>query len=136
MPNPGGTWASPVTPMTDLPGMNANQDAMALLGLLRTCGVEPSKLGRGLDITPKAPLDRYVLKTELLYLDVAPGRIAGEYHAANDGSITLHITVPTTAADVTASVNQVALEPQRTQVINLPLKFTRGETIAFEVTWE
>lgn len=135
MPNPGGTWASPVTPMTDLPGMNANQDAMALLGLLRVCGIEPSRVGRGLEIHPKAPVDRYILKTELLDLDVAPGRIAGTYHAANEGSITLSVTVPPHAADVKASVNSVPLEAQRTQVISIPLKFTKGEAILFEVTW-
>ena len=138
MPNPGGTWASPVTPMTDLPGMNANQDSMALLGLLRVCGIEPSRTGSGLDITPKAPVDRYVLKTELLDLDVAPGRIAGAYHGANDGSITLHIAVPVHAANLTVSMNQTVFPTQRSENgrIKLPLQFTKDQTIAFEVTWQ
>lgn len=137
MPNPGGTWASPVTPMTDLPGMNANQDAMALLGLLRVCGIEPSRKGDGLDITPKAPLDRYVLQTELLHLDVAPNRIAGEYHAANEGRITLHLAIPQQAINIVAKVNETVVASQPVEVgrMNLALKFAKGQTILFEVVW-
>ncbi|MBL8162236.1 MAG: hypothetical protein JNJ61_09650, partial [Anaerolineae bacterium] len=51
-PKPGWTWESPLTPMTDFPAMNANQDAMALLGLLRVCGIEPAASGDGLTIKP------------------------------------------------------------------------------------
>ena len=79
--DPGGTWHSPVTPMTDFPVMNANQDAMALLAMLRVCGIEPAPEGDGLTIAPQAPPERFVLDLPLIYLDVAPGRIAGEYRA-------------------------------------------------------
>jgi hypothetical protein len=137
MPNPGGTWASPVTPMTDLPGMNANQNAMSLLGLLRVCGIEPSKTGDGLDIAPKAPPERYVLRTELLRLHVATGHIAGEYRAANDGAITLHIHIPENAVEVAANLNGTALTnlPTAPGRVDLPLRFTKGQVIPFEVMW-
>ena len=89
--NPGGTWSSPLTPMTDFPVMNANQDAMALLGLLRVCGIEPSPSGDGLLIAPQSPPEHFVLDLPLLRLEVAPGRIAGEYRALVDGSRVLHV---------------------------------------------
>ncbi|MBK8020623.1 MAG: hypothetical protein IPK19_04120 [Chloroflexi bacterium] len=127
MANPGGTWASPVTPMTDFPGMNANQDAMALLGLLRVCGVEPPPGGDGLLIAPKGPPDRFVLRTELLNLDVAPGRISGEYRAANDGAITLHVVVPADAVEVTATVNGALVTGVGSRQIDLPLQFVKGQ---------
>ena len=92
LPNPGGTWSSPVTPMTDFPVMNANQDAMALLGLLRVCGVRPAP--DGLRIAPQTPPERFVLDLPLLRLEVKPGRIAGEYRAVVDGTRTLHVRVP------------------------------------------
>jgi hypothetical protein len=137
MTNPGGTWASPVTPMTDSPGMNANQDAMALLGLLRVCGIEPARTGDGLDIAPKSPTERYVLQTELLHLDVAPGRIKGEYRAANDGAIILHIYLPPLAAEVSATLNGVVLAdfPIEHGCGDLALHFTKGQHIPFEITW-
>src|SRR5262249_45826132 len=101
-PNAGGTWISPVTPMTDFPLMHANQDAMALTGLLRVCGIEPSMKGDGLDIAPAAPPERFVLDTQLLRLEVAPGRIAGEYRAVANGKCTLHVRVPEGATGVVA----------------------------------
>lgn len=139
MPNPGGTWASPVTPMTDMPGLNGNQHAMSLLGLLRVCGIEPSlrkEGGFGLDIDPKAPPERFVLHTTLLHLDAAPGRIAGEYVAQNDGMITLRVSVPANAAGVVARLNgaDLPVSPVHGRV-DLPLTFTTGQHILFEVTW-
>lgn len=132
----GGTWASAVTPMTDCPMMNANQNAMALLGLLRVCGIEPAPSGDGLDIAPVAPPERYVLHTELLHLEVAPGKIAGEYCAANEGTTTLHIHVPTDAEKVvtTLKAEQVDLVVEHGQ-ISLPLRFSKGDKIRFEVAW-
>jgi hypothetical protein len=112
---PGGTWASPMTPMTDFPAMNANQDAMALLGLLRVCGVEPAP--GGLLVRPVVPRDRWTLDTPLLLLRREPGRIFGEYRAHNDGEITLYITTP----------------QNETQAVYL--RFQSGQRIPFEVTW-
>ena len=138
MVNPGGTWASPVTPMTDLPGMNANQDAMALLGLLRVCGIEPSRSGDGLDIAPKAPVDCFKLHTELLHLEVLPQHIIGEYCAANDGKIILHIHIPPMIITPTVLLNGQSFV--NSSVVNgrvdIPLQFTKGQKIPFEVRWD
>jgi hypothetical protein len=112
---PGGTWASPMTPMTDFPAMNANQDAMALLGLLRVCGVEPAP--GGLLVRPVVPRDRWTLDTPLLLLRREPGRLSGEYRAHNDGAITLYIT------------------PLQGETQAVYLRFQSGQRIPFEVTW-
>jgi hypothetical protein len=112
---PGGTWATPMTPMTDFPAMNANQDAMALLGLLRVCGVEPAP--GGLLMRPVVPRERWTLDTPLLLLRREPGRIFGEYRAHNDGEITLYIATP----------------QNETQAVYL--RFQAGQRVPFEVTW-
>jgi hypothetical protein len=91
---PGGSWQSPLTPMTDFPVMNANPDGMALLGLLRVCGIEPAPMDDGLVIRPLVPRERFTLDLPLLRLDVEPGRIQGEYRAFNDGERTLYVHVP------------------------------------------
>jgi len=135
-PNAGGTWSSPITPMTDFPVMNANQDAMALLALLRVCGVEPSKRGDGLDIMPKAPPERYALETQLLSLDVASGRIAGSYRAFTNGKCTLHIHLPDGAAAVNATIDGQMLNPGSTSQVDLLLSFAAHQKVAFEVSWQ
>lgn len=91
---PGGTWSSVLTPMTDFPVMNANPDAMALLGLLRVCGIEPSLKGDGLIIRPAVPRKKFVLNTALLYLEVDGERVSGEYWGHNSGQIVLYIYPP------------------------------------------
>ena len=91
---PGGGWQTPLTPMTDFPVMNANPDAMALLGLLRVCGIEPAPVDDGLVIRPLVPRERFILDLPLIRLDVEPGRIRGEYRAYNDGERTLYVHLP------------------------------------------
>lgn len=91
---PGGTWSSPLTPMTDFPAMNANADAMSLLGLLRVCGIEPSPDGEGLVIRPQVPRQRYTLDTPLLRIEVDGQIIKGEYRAYCGGSIMLYVYPP------------------------------------------
>ena len=116
--------------------MNTNQNAMALLGLLRVCGIEPSPSGDGLDIAPMAPPERFALHTELLHMEYAPGRIAGEYCAANDGATTLHIHVPPDAEAVTTRLKAAPLDlAVEDGQISLALRFSKGERIPFEVTW-
>jgi len=136
--NPGGTWVSPVTPMTDFPAMNANQDAMALLGLLRACGIEPAPTGDGLLIAPQAPPERFILDMPLLRLDVAPGRITGEYRAVVNGSRVLHVRVPRGAGDIQATLNGIPLNPigPGTPEVVLPLVFRAGQAVSFEVCWK
>jgi hypothetical protein len=91
---PGGTWSTPLTPMTDFPVMNANQDAMALLGLIRTCGIEPSPDGAGLIIRPLVPRKQWVLDFPLLRLEYDNGKLKGEYRAHNRGFMNLYIYLP------------------------------------------
>ncbi|MBK9751250.1 MAG: hypothetical protein IPO91_31395 [Chloroflexi bacterium] len=88
--NPGGTWSSAATPMTDFPVMNMNPHAMALLGLLRVCGIEPTP--DGLLIEPRVPRERFELDTALLRLTVTPDEISGEYRPiVSSGTQTLII---------------------------------------------
>lgn len=136
--NPGGTWRSPLTPMTDFPVMNANQDAMALLGLLRVCGIEPAPAGDGLLIAPQAPPARFVLDLPLLRLEVAPGRIAGEYRACVDGSRVLYVGVPRDAQGLSATIagRPVPTVHSDPSGIALRLSFRAGERVTFAVRWE
>ena len=133
--DPGGTWTSPATPMTDFPVMNMNQHAMALLALIRVCGIEPT--ADGLRIAPHVPRDRFVLDTDLLRLDVAPGQVAGEYRAIADGTITLTIRIPEAAQQVSVAVDGVNVTPeQRTaNQIAFPLAIRHAKTSVFVVRW-
>jgi hypothetical protein len=91
---PGGTWSSALTPMTDFPVMNANADAMALLGLLRVCGIEPAADGKGLVIRPQVPKQRFVLDTKLIRLEVDGTTVKGEYRPQFGGTINLYVYAP------------------------------------------
>ncbi|MCA0456230.1 MAG: hypothetical protein LCI00_19785 [Chloroflexi bacterium] len=113
---PGGTWSSPMTPMTDFPTMNANADAMALLGLVRVCGIEPSADGQGLVIRPQVPRERFVLDTPLIRLEVNGKTVKGEYRAHFGGSMNLYIYTPGATAPVV-----------------IPAAFYAGDRVPFEV---
>ncbi len=113
---PGGAWASELTPMTDFPVMNGNPDAMALLALLRVCGVEPAPNGDGLTIRPRVPREHFILDLPLLRLEVQPGRVSGEYRAVNDGALNLYIYPPG------ANLPQI-----------VPLAFRAGDHVPFAV---
>src|SRR5690606_32608609 len=102
----GGTWASPVTPMTDFPAMNNNQHVMSLLAPLRLCGIEPLADASGLRIAPHTP-SQYALDFPLLKLEVSPDVIRGEYRPVSTGQRQLHLHIP--AGTTTYSV-QVAGE--------------------------
>ncbi len=134
---PGGTWASAVTPMTDFPVMNANPHGMALLGLLRVCGVEPAAGGDGLMIHPHVPRERFTLDTPLLRLEVSPGRIAGEYRAVVRGSRSLYVHVPEGAYHVRILIDGQVLPNWRTEAyFMLPLSFEAGQAVRWDVSWE
>ena len=123
--------------MTDFPVMNANQDAMALLGLLRVCGIEPASSGDGLMIAPQAPPDHFVLDLPLLRLEVTPGRIAGEYRAFVEGSRVLHVRFPANSTGVSATIDGHPIEilqPNASEVA-LNLVFNAGQRVPFEVQW-
>lgn len=136
--HPGGTWSSPITPMTDFPVMNANQDAMALLGLLRVCGVEPAPTGDGLLIDPHLPREHFVLDTPLLRLEVLPRQIVLTYHAIVSGSRTLYFCVPPNATEITVKViNQTLLTVQdSSKRVVVPLTFNPGQAVPIEITWK
>jgi Glycosyl hydrolase 36 superfamily, catalytic domain/Glycosyltransferase family 36 len=112
---PGHTWVSEMTPMTDFPVMNTNQDGMALLSLLRVCGIEPAPTGDGLVIKPMIPRERFVLDFPLIYLKVEPGKIQGKYRAKTHGSINLHLYPPGSDSPTT-----------------IQLTFEKGQELAFE----
>jgi hypothetical protein len=125
-----------MTPMTDFPVMNANPDAMALLGLLRVCGIEPAPQGDGLMIKPIVPRPRFILDLPLMRLEVEPGRIAGEYRAVVTGSRTLYVQVPAGASDIAAQVQgQPAAAAPENGVVPLKLTFQAGEKVTFAVRW-
>ena len=131
----GSTWASPVTPITDFPVMNSNLHAMALLGLLRLCGIEPRADGQGLVIAPKIPREQFILDTPLLRLEVGPNRIAGDYHAVASGTRLLTIHRP---ADKPFSNAQVADQPipisdPHAVSIDLVLDCIAGKSVSFVV---
>lgn len=132
---PGQTYNSaPATPMTDFPVMNNNQHAMALLALLRVCGIEPA--ADGLRITPKMP-DHYALDLPLLRLEVRPESIRGEYRAQNAGTRKLYIRLPARSAVVTATLNgtDYPVSPDAEGYVCLTLPpFQAGDVIAFQIT--
>ncbi len=136
--NPGGTWQSAATPMTDFPVMNGNPHAMALLGLLRVCGIEPSLDGDGLVIDPHVPRERFTVDTVLLRVEVSPGCIAGEYRAIADGQRALYIRVPDTAKSITARVNEQSTTLERFEGNRVRLRFemTAGTAVPFQICWE
>jgi hypothetical protein len=133
---PGGTWSSPITPMTDFPVMNANQDAMALLGLLRVCGIEPAPSGDGLLIHPHVPRTSFILELPLIRLEVHPARISVHYCAVVTGSIKLHIHHA--MENVRVTVDGEALSPveQAEHQVIVPIQFEKGQTVRVEVTAE
>jgi hypothetical protein len=134
---PGATWASEVTPMTDFPVMNANPHAMALLGLLRVCGIEPAPAGDGLLIAPQDPPGCFVLDLPLLRLEVVPNCISGEYRALIDGQLVLHVRVPKTAIEIVATVEGRPIKNlQDAREVALPITLKAGQAVPFEVSWK
>ncbi len=130
---PGGTWVSPVTPMTDFPVMNANQDAMALLGLLRVCGIEPAPTGDGLIIHPHVQRERFVLELPLLRLEVSPDRMVVDYHAVNDGALKLYLHHGIGAVHVRVDGEALNELAQTDQQVTVPIQFTKGQTVRIEM---
>ena len=134
--NPGGAWQSTATPMIDFPVMNSNPHAMALLGLLRVCGIEPSEDGAGLIIDPHVPRDHFSLDTPLLRLEIAPGSIVGDYRAIITGQRTLYITVPATATQITARAGKRTFNVAPTTRVALLLELVAKRETHFEVHWQ
>ncbi len=98
---PGEAWYSPATPMTDFPVQNANQHAMPILALLRTCGVEAS--ASGVVIDPHAPGD-FSLATSLLDVSRRGQVIAGFYRPTTTPR-TIEVRAPSGHAILGATMN-------------------------------
>ncbi len=130
---PGWTWSSFVTPMTDFPIMNANQDAMALLGLLRVCGIEPAPDGDGLLIQPHVPREHFVLDLPLLKLEVSPTRTTVEYRGFVTGGRTLYVRF--TGSDVSVRIDgELRGDIERRGALAVvPIAFEAGQTVRVEV---
>ncbi len=135
--HPGGTWASPVTPMTDFPAVNSNPHAMSLLSLIRLCGLEP--MADGLRIAPRIPKERFILDLPLIRLEVEPTRIGGEYRAMNDGERVLHIELPASATLSAVRVGNQSLPVLPTEsarhLIPVSIQFHKGDRVSFSVEW-
>ncbi len=128
----GYTWSSPATPMTDFPVMNANPDAMGLLGVLRVAGLEPAV--DGLLVHPVVPGPAFVLDVPLIRLEVGAGYVRGEYRAANDGAVVLHVAVPSGAHVMDARIRGASFTPVMSGGdVLLPLSFPSGDRVSFEV---
>lgn len=136
-PNPGGTWASPVTPMTDFPVMNNNADAMWILGLLRASGISSHPKGIAIDLRNPTPAQR--LDFPLLSTTFSERAISGIYRAANNGSLFLHIALPSNASDTPhATVKGRAVDipnPRANDTVQLKLQFTRSEEVPFTLEY-
>ncbi len=132
---PGGTWVSPVTPMTDFPAMNSNPHAMSLLSLIRLAGIEP--LADGLRIAPRIPKDSFTLDLPLIKVVVDKGSISGEYRAIVDGGRTLYVEVPLSATALQVMVNgeAIATPQQFGGYVFVPLTFKKGDKVSFNVSW-
>ncbi|MFO0551556.1 MAG: hypothetical protein U0271_24425 [Polyangiaceae bacterium] len=88
---PGGTWRSIATPMTDFPVQNNNQHAMPLYAALRMAGIQAT--ARGLDIDPRAP-SPFSLETALVSVHRADGSIRVVYAPTGDSRRTVRIAAP------------------------------------------
>lgn len=132
--NPGGTWTSPVTAMTDFPITNNNPHAMALLAMMRICGVEPTAAGDGLRIAPQKP-QRYRLDLPLLQLDVRDNAISGTYRPIADGQRKLYIAVPPNHTLEVRLNGQLVNTTLVEDTVVLELDMTTGHPITFGVHW-
>ena len=134
--NPGGTWSSFVTPMTDFPLMNNNQPGMALLAMLRVCGIEPTLSGDGLLITPQVP-DTYALDLPLIKVDATPKSVSGEYRPIVNGERVLYIHTPDDAQNIQASINGASVPVTISDgYVSLGLQLIQGQAMSFNVNWE
>lgn len=132
--NPGGTWMSPVTPMTDFPAMNANPHAMSLLAMIRLAGLEP--LADGLRIAPRIPKEAFTLDLPLIKIMVAPTGVSGEYRAHANGRTTLYIEIPDGMKFDSLTVKGQSVTPETFGgYVIVPLSFKDGERIGFDVVW-
>ena len=88
----GETYYHLATPTTDFPVMNLNLHANFLTALIKLCGVEPD--AKGLTISPRLPLQRFTLKTNLLELSVKEYEIRGRYTPLFPGRLQLRVRRP------------------------------------------
>ncbi|MFH2008567.1 MAG: hypothetical protein ABI333_18415 [bacterium] len=128
----GGTWGSPVTPMTDWPVMNANQHALPLLAMIRVAGIEPSPEGDGLRVDPAATDEPVTVDLPLLRLTFSTGALEGVYRALETGTTVLRLRVPPGATR--AEVNGVPVPLMGGEFLPVLLTFSAGDEISFSIT--
>ncbi|MCA9637994.1 MAG: hypothetical protein KC420_18325, partial [Myxococcales bacterium] len=130
----GGTWASPVTPMTDFPVANMNPEAMWIFGVVRAIGVEP--WARGLKIARReGGPTQAVIDLRLLRLERSPGRVGGEYRPIVEGTIALAVELPP-GAEAKAWIDGMPVDaPTVDDAVILELDVKPGEARRFEVRW-
>lgn len=131
----GLAWSSPVTPMSDWPVMNMNQDAMSLMGLLRIAGIEPGP--KGLIIAPKEVPQALHIDFPLLRLKREQTSATGEYRAQNEGSTTLILRAPPgkTLTKATLKGKEQPLSTDK-ESASLQISFKAGEKINFGFQWQ
>ena len=117
----GHSWASPVTPVTDFPVMNANVHSMALFALTRLCGLEAT--AEGLIIAPRIPVEQFTLDMPLISLQKQGKRLSGVYHACVDGSRALFIAKPPDSAWVSAGVGEQYLDAIDLDAPQIPARY-------------
>ena len=131
----GAPWSSPVTPMTDFPVMNTNPDAMALLGLLRVCGIEPAPDGDGLLIAPQSPPDSFTLDLPLIRMDVNYEGMNVEYRPMTTGNMVLHLRVPPGKRLLSATCKGQPVTAAQGADMVFPLSFNAGEKVTIDLRW-
>jgi hypothetical protein len=89
---PGGTWFSPVTPMTDYPVQNNNQHTMPLYAAIRMAGVVAT--AEGLRVDPRVPDRAFSLSTRLVDVAQSPGRIEVVYRPLGHTTRRVEIAAP------------------------------------------
>ena len=108
-------------------------DALALLRLLRVCGVEPAAAGDGLMIRPHVPRSHFVLDTPLLRLEVQPQRVALTYRPAVSGSRAFTIYHKWGGAAVMVNGEVPSDICQADDHVVVPVAFRRGQPFKIRV---
>ncbi len=105
---PGGTWFSPLTPMTDYPVQNNNQHAMPLYATIRMAGVVAT--ARGLRIDPRVPDKTFSLRTQIVDVSMAPGSLHVVYRPTGLAHRRVELVAPAGEVVTSATLNGVPLD--------------------------
>jgi len=134
-PQAGLTWTSPVTPMTDFPVMNANGDAMWLLGLYRACGILPGP--RGLTVAPPERPERFELTTPVLGLRKEPRAYAGFLRGSPGTRRQLRLRLPQGVQSATLDLDGLSstVAPDEQGYVVHDVVFEPATPLHFRLSW-